>query len=175
MYFLVFDYVVWLTTADIELYGLSRYIWIFNSLILQYRGSKQGSEWFATSQTTRKFGHSGCVCGEVVITKFFATPTLHWRPDDRLTEGYPDSVLCVFLLALCIRRWGGLCSSSWTWAEVKLDRLGDRGWSGGNSSPGQTWGLIEWNFFTRSRVELGALPESPVSKGDSWSASILTT
>ena len=43
--------------------------------------------------------------------KFLVTPTLHWLPEDRLTEGFSDSALCAVLLTLCTHRCGGLRSS----------------------------------------------------------------
>ena len=41
--------------------------------------------------------------------------------------------------------------------------------------PRSNVGWIECKFFTRSSVYLGALPESPVFKGDARSASLMTT
>ena len=34
-------------------------------------------------------------------------PALNWRPDDRLTEVYSDSVFLIAFLTLCTRRWAG--------------------------------------------------------------------
>ena len=46
-------------------------------------------------------------------TSWESISTLHWRPDDRITNGYPDSMLYASP-TLCTRRWGGSHSSRWT-------------------------------------------------------------
>ena len=48
--------------------------------------------------------------------------TLHWRPDDRRTEGVLRSRVFDSLPYLGTRRWGGLHSSRWTRVNGKLDR-----------------------------------------------------
>ena len=49
-------------------------------------------------------------------------PTLHWRPDNRRTEGSSDFVFLIAFLTLCNRRWGELHSSRWTRVNGKLNR-----------------------------------------------------
>ena len=72
-------------------------------------------------------------------------PTLHWCPDDRLSEGYYVSV-CVTFLTLCTRRKGGLHSSRWTrGVDAKLDRSWD--WLEGDRA----------GIFTRSGYFLSAI------------------